>query len=420
MNLHRLIEEHLPRPLLDLVGQISTRAAGRDERAYLVGGAVRDLLLGRPNLDLDLVIEGDAVQLTKELAESGQADLLACHRFGTATLGCGDHTLDVATARSETYAHPGALPEVTPGTIRDDLARRDFSINAMAVSLSPDDHGELIDLYGGRTDLEQRLVRVLHPGSFRDDATRILRGVRYEQRFGFEFESQTAGLLRQDLHMLDTISGDRIRHELELILNEREPENAIKRLADLGVLTRINLVVEGEVEIAGVFRKARRMTGPEQLPALYLCLLIYPSTPQQLEAVISRLNMPTRPSRAMCHTLRLKNSLKLLDRPSSRPSEIYDLLKDHDVLAIQANAIASESSSARSSLDLFLRNLRHVRPSLAGEDLKKLGIPPGPEMGRIIRALHRARLDGEVTTREDEERLALSLKAAASYTNPEF
>ena len=124
----------LTRSLLNLVGQISTRAAGRDERAYLVGGAVRDLLLGSPNLDLDLVIEGDAVQLAQELAEAGQAELLAHHRFSTATLRCGDHTLDVATARRETYAHPGALPEVTPGTMRDDLTRRDFSINAMAVS----------------------------------------------------------------------------------------------------------------------------------------------------------------------------------------------------------------------------------------------------------------------------------------------
>ena len=406
------MEEHLPRSLLELVGQISTRATGRDERAYLVGGAVRDLLLDSPNLDLDLVIEGDAVQLAQELAEAGQADLLARHSFGTATLRCGDHTLDVATARRETYAYPGALPEVTPGTMRDDLARRDFSVNAMAVSLSPDDHGELIDLCGGRTDLEQGLIRVLHPGSFRDDATRILRGVRYEQRFGLEFEAQTAGLLRRDLHMLDTISGDRIRHELELILNEREPENAIRRLADLGVLTRMGLAVESEGEIAGMFRKARRVAGPEQLPTLCFCLLIYSSTPQQLEAVISRLNMPTRPSRAMCHTLRLKNSLKLLDRPSPRPSEVYDLLKEYDTLAIQANAIASETSAAHGSLDLFLTNLRHVRPSLDGEDLKTLGIPPGPEMGRILRALHRARLDGEVLTKADEEDLALSLRAA--------
>ena len=406
------MEEHLPRSLLDLVGQISTRAAGRDERAYLVGGAVRDLLLGSPNLDLDLVIEGDAVQLAQELAEAGQAELLAHHRFSTATLRCGDHTLDVATARRETYAHPGALPEVTPGTMRDDLARRDFSINAMAVSLSPDDHGELIDLYGGRTDLEQGLIRVLHPGSFRDDATRILRGVRYEQRFGFEFEPQTAGLLRRDLHMLDTISGDRIRHELELILNEREPEKAIKRLADLRMLTRIGLAVEREGEIADVFRKARRMAEPEQLPDLYLCLLIYSSTTQELDALISRLNMPTRPSRAMCHTLRLKNSLGLLDRPSPRPSEVYDLLKEYDTVAIQANAIASESSAAHGSLDLFLTNLRHVRPSLDGEDLKTLGIPPGPEMGRILHALHRARLDGQVVTKADEEGLALSLRAA--------
>ncbi len=411
----------MPRPLLEVVKHISTQATGRGERAYLVGGAVRDLLLGYPNLDLDLVVEGDAVQLAQELAETGQADLLATHRFGTATIKCGDHTLDVATARKETYAHPGALPDVIPGTIHDDLARRDFSINAMAMSLSPDDHGELIDLHSGRSDLEQRLIRVLHPGSFRDDATRILRGVRYEQRFGFEFEAQTAGLLIRDAHMLDTISGDRIRHEIELILSEQEPEHAIKRLADLRALQTIGLDLEGDSDIAEMFRKARRIGEGGHLPILYLCLLVYRSTPQQTEAFITRLNMPSRLSRAMQDTLRLKNSIQLLDRLSPRPSEVYELLKDYDAFAIQANAIASESSSTRDSLELFLTDLRHLRPSLDGEDLKRLGIPPGPVMGRVLRALHSAKLDGEVITKADEESLVISLRDTddASDTEPQ-
>jgi len=415
------MEEQMPRPLLEVVKHISTQAQGRGERAYLVGGAVRDLLLGYPNLDLDLVVEGDAVQLAQQLTETDQADLLATHRFGTAAIKYGDHTLDVATARKETYTHPGALPEVTPGTIRDDLARRDFSINAMAVSLSPDDHGELIDLHSGRSDLERRLIRVLHPDSFRDDATRILRGVRYEQRFGFEFEARTAGLLRRDLHMLDTISGDRIRHELELILSEKEPEHAIKRLADLRVLRTIGLNLQGGSDIAEMFSEARRTGEPGQIPMLCFCLMVYRSTPQQTEAFITRLNMPSRQSQAMRDTLRLKNSIHHLDRPSPRPSEIYELLKDYDALAIQANAIASEPSSARDSLKLFLTDLRHVRPSLDGEELKRLGIPPGPMMGRILRALHSARLDGEAITKADEESLVLSLKDAddASDTKPQ-
>jgi len=405
--------------LLELVADISTLAAGRSERVYLVGGVVRDLLLGYPNLDIDLVVEGDAVGLARGLAGTGKAKLLARHHFGTATLKHGEFTVDMATARKETYARPGALPEVAPGTIRDDLARRDFSINAMAVALSPDDHGELIDLHGGRADLEQRLIRVLHPGSFRDDATRILRGVRYEQRLGFEFEVQTAGLLRRDIPMLDTISGDRIRNELELILDEKEPEYAIRRLDDLGVLPRLGLTTGVSDDIHEMFREARNPSRTGKLPTLYFCLLMYPTTVDELEVFITRFNMPSGPSRAMRDTLHLKNSLHLLQRPSLKPSQVYGLLQEYVAPAIEANAIASESTAARGNLELFLTELRHVKSSLNGEDLQKLGIPPGPEMGRILRALHRARLDGEVVNRIDEERLACSLLAGNDNAEPQ-
>src|SRR4030042_1495708 len=217
MNLARQIEQYLPQPLLALVKDISGQAAKQIERVDLVGGVVRDLLLGYPNFDLDLVVEGDAVRLAQRVAETGQARLLAHHRFGTAKLRYENFILDLATARKETYARPGALPAVTPGTLKDDLIRRDFSINAMAISLSAQDYGELIDPHQGKDDLEHRLIRVLHPKSFRDDATRILRGVCYEQRLGFEFEARTARLLKRDIPMLDTISGDRISKELEHI-----------------------------------------------------------------------------------------------------------------------------------------------------------------------------------------------------------
>jgi len=264
MDLSRQIEEYLPRPLLKLVKQISRQGAKLDQKVYLVGGVVRDLLLGYPNFDLDLVVEGDAVKLAQQVTETGQARLLAHKRFGTAKLKYDDFTLDLATARKETYARPGALPAVTPGTLIDDLIRRDFSINAMAMSLTTDNYGQLIDPYQGKNDLEHRLIRVLHSRSFSDDATRILRGVRYEQRFGFEFEAQTADLLERDIPMLDTISGDRIRHELELILKEQRPERAIERLGELGVLARINSSLKGDGWIADKFDRARRLKKPAE------------------------------------------------------------------------------------------------------------------------------------------------------------
>ena len=409
MNLARQMEQYLPRQLLELVQDISGQAAKPGQRVYIVGGVVRDLLLGYPNFDLDLVVEGDAVKLAQQVAKTSRANLLAYHRFGTAKLRYENFTLDLATARKETYARPGALPTVTPGTLKDDLIRRDFSINAMAISLAADDYGELVDPYHGKNDLEHRLIRILHPGSFSDDATRILRGVRYEQRFGFEFEAQTAQLLKRNIPMLDTISGDRIRHELELIFKEKQPELAIKRLGELGVLPRISPFFKADGWIAEKFDKARRLKKPTQLPSLYFCLLSYSFSERNIEQFLARLNIPAKLSRAMRDTLRLKTSLPLLDRPSQKPSDIYYLLREYEPLAIQANALASESSTAQRYLQLFLTKLRYVRTALNGEELKRLGISAGPEMGKVLQTLHKAKLNGEVRTKADERKLALSL-----------
>jgi len=387
---------------------------------YLVGGVVRDLLLGYPNFDLDLVVEGDAVKLAQQVAETSQAKLLAHHRFGTAKLKYENFTLDLATARKETYAKPGALPAVTPGTLEDDLIRRDFSINAMAISLAANDYGELVDPHQGKSDLEHRLIRILHPGSFSDDATRILRAVRYEQRLGFEFEAQTVQLLKRDIPMLDTISGDRIRHELELIFEEKQPEFVVKRLAELGVLQRISpFLKKGDGWIAEKFDRARRLKKPAQLPSLYFCLLIYSSSERGIEQFLARLNISAKLSRAMRDTLRLKTRLPLLDKSSLKPSEIYYLLREYEPVAIQANAIASDSSMVHRHLQLFLTKLRYVRTSLNGEELKRLGISAGPEMGQVLQVLHKAKLDGEVRTKADEKKLALSLKALDFHTDPE-
>jgi len=409
MNLARQIEQYLPRQLLELVKDISEQAAKQGQRVYLVGGVVRDLLLGYPNFDLDLVVEGDAVKLAQQVAETSQAKLLAHHRFGTAKLGYENFTLDLATARKETYAKPGALPAVTPGTLKDDLVRRDFSINAMAISLAANDYGELVDPYQGKNDLERCLIRILHPESFSDDATRILRAVRYEQRLCFVLETETAQLLKRDIPMLDTISGDRIRHELELIFKEKQPEFVINRLGELGVLQGISPFLKGDGWIVEKFDKARRLKKLTQLPSLYFCLLIYSLSETGIEQFLARLNIPAKLSRAMRNTLRLKTRLALLDTSPLKPSEIYYLLREYEPVAIQANAIASEPSMAHRYLQLFLTKLRCVRTSLDGEDLKRLGISAGPEMGKVLQVLHKAKLDGEVRTRADEKKLALSL-----------
>jgi len=410
MNLARQIEQYLPQKLLALVKSINGQAVEREERVYLVGGVVRDMFLGYPNFDLDLVVEGDAVKLAQQVAETSQAKLLAHHRFGTAKLRYENFTLDLATARKETYTRPGALPTVTPGTLKDDLIRRDFTINAMAISLGSNDYGDLADPHQGKNDLEHRLIRILHPGSFSDDATRILRAVRYEQRLGFRIETQTARLLKRDIPMLDTISGARIRHELELIFREKLPELAFNHLGEMGVLSRISLSLKGNGWIAEKFDRARRLNKPYQLPTLYFCLLIYSLSENEIEQFLAYLNTSITLSRIIRDTLRLRISLPLLDKPAMKPSKIYYLLREYEPLAVQANAIATESPIVHQHLQLFLTKLRYVRTSLNGGDLKRLGIPVGPEIGQVLHALHKAKLDGEVKTRAGEKKLARSLK----------
>ena len=287
INLANRLRERLPAAVVGFLNQAGELAQKERQKLYLVGGVVRDIILERVNLDLDLVVEGDAIAFAKKLAEINRAPITTHPRFGTAKLPWRNHNVDVATARAESYAAPGALPKVKPGTIQDDLSRRDFTINTMAVHLVPNRYGELIDLYGGMYDLEHKLIRVLHEKSFTDDATRIWRGLRYEQRLNFQLEEATLKLLRRDIPMLDTISGDRIRHELELILKEEFPEKALSRASELNVLQRLHPSLKDNGWLTEKFGQARQLSSPNPpLVGLYLALLTYHLLDEETEQMM--------------------------------------------------------------------------------------------------------------------------------------
>jgi tRNA nucleotidyltransferase (CCA-adding enzyme) len=403
-NLSAKLEKFLPPPVLALIKIAGKEAANMGQELYIVGGVVRDLFLARINYDFDLVIEGDAVSLAKKLAGDTGAKLTVHERFGTAKLIYPEFSLDLATARSETYSRPGALPSVKPGSLKDDLIRRDFSINAMALHVNPKQYGQLVDLYGGQKDIEHRLIRILHSKSFIDDATRILRAIRYEWRLGFRLEAETKKLLRRDAAMLDTISGDRLRHELELILKEPEPERSIGRAGKLGVLKHLHQSLKGNDNLVEAFRKARQLTKSSP-PSIYLCLLIYGLTEKENEELISRLNFPKTSAQAMRQTLQLKKQLHKLDNPRLKSSDIYRLLQGYSPPAIYANVAASKSPIVIKHLNLYLDKLRYVKLLLNGSDLLKMGIPSGPKVGQVLDTLLKAKLNGEVRTRKDEEKL---------------
>src|SRR4030042_2419515 len=404
-NLSTQLEKYLPPPILALAKIAGREASEVGLGLNLVGGVVRDLFLSRANFDFDLVVEGDAIRLARKLAKDSQAKLKIHSRFGTAKLNYPGFSLDLATARSETYSKPGALPTVKPGKLKDDLIRRDFSINAMALCLMPHRFGELIDLYQGKDDLEHRLIRILHPNSFIDDATRILRAIRYEQRLGFKLETETEKLLRRDVTMLDTISGDRIRHELELILKEDEPERTLRRAEELGVLSRLHPSLKGNGRLGKKFANARQADMRVSLSTIYLCLFIYNLTEKENEEFILHLNFPKNSAQAMRQTLQLKAQLHSLSNPKLKPSDIYQSLHSYTTIAIQANALASQSPIASQHLHLHLTKLRYVKPLLNGDDLKRMGILAGRQIREALNTLHKARLNGEVKTRRDEERL---------------
>ncbi|HEX9896544.1 MAG TPA: hypothetical protein VGA85_02645 [Dehalococcoidales bacterium] len=270
-NLSGLIERNLPKELVALMQRVATLAARRNQQLYLVGGVVRDLLLGLPNLDLDFVVEGDAIGLVKEFAEAVDGKLTIHPMFNTATVKLDKWKVDLAMARTETYAKPGALPTVKPGTLKTDLFRRDFTINAMAICLNPEHYGELIDLYGGRDDLRSKLIRILHEKSFVDDATRIWRAIRYEQRLGFKIEPKTLKLLKHDVTMLKTVGGYRLRRELELVLKEKEPEKILVRADRLGVLKELHPALKADKWLVRKFQEARE--SGKITPDTYLGLL---------------------------------------------------------------------------------------------------------------------------------------------------
>lgn len=359
---------------------------------------------------MDVVVEGDAVALARAAVEPGEPSPVVHAGFGTATLVAGATRLDLVTARAESYGRPGALPAVQAGGIEQDLARRDFSINTMALVLNGERRGDVLDPHGGRGDLEHGLLRVLHEQSFIDDATRMLRGVRYEQRFGFAFEPRTLSLLEKDLACLDTISGDRVRHELERTFEEAEPEQALQRLDALGLLSALHPGLRFGPEKARALAGARHEPlSVAQLQGVCWCLFGWGMDAATLESLRVRFSLKRSVVSDIADALAVAGLELQLDRPDLGPSGVFDLLHGRSHVALLTAGLLFSRPAARRNIALYLSRLRHVRPLLVGEDLRQLGYSDGPGMGEALSALRAARLNGEVASRADEVKLALRL-----------
>ncbi len=407
-----------------LLKQICRLADERDLAVYLVGGVVRDLLLKRENWDLDLTVEGDGVAFARLVADRYRAGLAVFERFATARLTFPDGLkMDIATTRRESYAQPALLPTVQPASIEEDLYRRDFTINAMAVQLNSGQFGRLLDVYGGQRDLRARTIRVLHAGSFQDDPTRIFRAIRFEQRFGFHLERTTLRLLAQaaSTNLIQQLSGPRLQNEILLLFAEHDPVRAIARLDQLKLLRFLHrrLCYSKNVkQMVTVVPKAfgwwvRRFPDSAlDRPIVYLMALSSESSQAVVATMIRRLALSREQARKMSAGGRLvDHTLKrLTEEGTIRPSNVYRLLEDfsEEVLVLLLAKQMSKQQGVRLSLlrrrlTVYIKN-KTMKTALTGRDLQTMGLQPGPQYKTILGKLLDARIDGVVTT-EAEERV---------------
>lgn len=371
--------------------------------AYLVGGPVRDLLLDRTFHNADVSIEGDAIALAESLVARTGFRTVRHPRFGTATIRSGDFVLDLVTARLETYERPGALPSVSAGTIDDDIRRRDFTVNAMALAISGDRAGQVLDPLDGNADLARGIIRVLHERSFQDDATRILRAARYEQRLGFRTDPRTEDWLRRDVGYLESISPARIHHELARTFEEVEPERALLRIAELGALTSIHPALAFSREQAKAF-EAMRSLDRRAARAAYWPITCWHSA--DAPSLTDRLTLRRQQADAVAAIVNIRRVESRLAAADLSNSRSFETLAPFPLATVWALASMTRSDMVRQHTLNYLRRLRRVKPALSGDDIIMLGAKEGPVVGDILRRLKTAKLDGEVRTRADEERMA--------------
>jgi len=417
-----LFLSRVPEPDLQLLRSLGGLADERGTTAYVVGGVVRDFLLDLPNYDMDVVVETDATDFAEAAAALLGGSVKAHTRFGTVILVLpGGRKIDLATARSEVYERPGALPTVTPGTMESDLKRRDFTINAMAVVLNPDGFGTLLDPFGGRRDLGERILRVLTDVSFEDDPTRILRGVRFCARFGLSIEPVTETLLRQavDERRTDTVSGERLENELKLILSGDDPWPPVFRLIDWGILSSMVEGWEPTMAVrATIVEIDRLLSGADKIddpaPERWLTLfaaLLRPLPPDVRDRVIERLSTGRRVRRLVGELAEFERDVlpALSADENPLPSKLHKMLKRFSSeTLLQARAHAPGSPLAE-RVAFYSSRLRGTTAELTGSDLAQMGVPEGEAVGRILGVLLDARLNGEVSSVEEEKTLARGL-----------
>lgn len=430
-NVTHLLTNHLPPPLQTFLKTIATLADQLNVSAFLVGGFVRDLLMNIPNFDLDVVIEGDGIQFGKALAKALSAEWTIHERFGTVSMKLPKalnlpqmHHMDVATARTEYYEYPTALPTVERSSIKKDLYRRDFTINALAIRVNRAP-GELLDYFGGRRDMKDKVVRVLHSLSFVEDPTRVFRAIRFEQRFGFRISKETEQFIQQaqTMDLFQRLSGSRLGNELIHMLEEPAPAKGIRRLEEFRLLRFIHPKLQVKPAVQDLFHAIEKMLTwftvehPETLIKrwiIYGLAWFEPLGQAELTGTWKKLGFPQGQIRTAGDYLSAQHTLiRTLNKKHVAPSEAFVVLADWPqelLLFLMAKTqLKSSTHAAMERVRSYLTTWRHLSIGLTGHDLEAMGLPKGPAYRRVLDRVLKARLDGLVTTEEDEYRLAKTL-----------
>lgn len=406
----------IPIATRELMERLAQEANAANLPLYLAGGVVRDLLLQKPVQDLDLVVEGNAARFARSLEKKHGGKVTTHPRFGTATWqlplewtghGMTQNGLDFASARAERYEFPGALPTVVYSDIREDLKRRDFTINGMAYRLQEGLAGELLDPFGGRDDLGKKLVRVLHPRSFLDDPTRLFRAIRYSRRYGFEIAQSTRRLFSgKAMQVLASLSGERLRHELDLILDETGAAVMLNEAAGMHLLENIQPGLRAPGENFGNLLDSmpdpRLDISPDRRALGYL-LWLSDLPRDDLNEVQNRLAFSAGMSKFLSAAAELRADLPALRGAS--PSQWTARLDKTPPFAIYATYLRTEEPALAS----YLVRWRRIQPQTDGNDLVRLKVAPGPAFKKILGRLRSAWLDGEISTHEEEIMLLNSL-----------
>ncbi len=403
----------LSKEFQSILRETSRIGAGFGYPVYLVGGVVRDLLLRRPVYDFDIVVEGDAIGLARELAAKLGAAFCRHHSFGTATVTIGRHRIDFATARTEHYTHWGALPRVKPSTLTEDLRRRDFTINALAISLNKDDWGRMLECSRGLDDLDNGLLRVLHDKSFLEDPTRILRAIRFEQRFSFKLEENTFNLFTEAFgqNALGYVSQHRLRDELVLLLREPEPRRVIRRIdslvgfcflhPELG-LTREHYALFSRIEAAiSHYQKKYRKHRPQQAWLIYLAAILMKLSAGQLTKLLSDYAF-RKGERLIIQSITAGlGKVKVLTK-NLKPYAVYRLLNEYSFEALLFFYAYYPQVKIRRQIDYFFSELSGIRLSVRGKDLKQLNLSPDSLYGELLRQLLCAKINKGLGTKKKE------------------